>query len=151
MLRGPSLRKNKFVTPKIFFTQQSDIKGALQGIFSQATSGTDLTRERCFKYIAAKVLTLGPTVITKEIEDFIIQEIKKILADVSADEFHLCMKILGSTKLGTTITGHAEMVNIAIEQAELGADIDAVTIEDEVVERFIQCSSAVLPYFSVSF
>ncbi|KAL5279095.1 API5 family protein [Megaselia abdita] len=127
---------------------KSDIKGALQGIFSQITSGNELTRERCFKYIAAKVLTIGPTVLTKEIEDFIIQEIKKILQDVTADEFHLCMKILGSTKLGTTITGHAEMVNIAIEQAELGADIDAVTIEDEVVERFIQCASAVLPYFS---
>lgn len=41
------------------------------------------------------------------------------------------------------------MVNIAIEQAELGAEIDAVLIEDEVIDRFIQCASAVLPYFSV--
>lgn len=128
---------------------QSDIKGALQGIFSQITSGNELTRERCFKYIASKVLTIGSTVITKEVEDLIILEIKKILQDVTADEFHLCMKILGSTKLGTTITGHAEMVNIAIEQAELGAEIDAVLIEDEVIDRFIQCASAVLPYFSV--
>lgn len=59
------------------------------------------------------------------------------------------MQILGGTKLGTTVTGHAEMVSLAIEQAELNADIDAITLEDEVVERFIQCATQALPYFSV--
>lgn len=61
------------------------------------------------------------------------------------------MNILSSTKLGSTITGHVELVNLAIEQAELGADIDAITIEDEIVERFIQCANHAMPYFSVSF
>lgn len=70
--------------------------------------------------------------------------------DVTADEFQLCMNILGSTKLGTTITGHAELVNLAKEQAELNADIDAITVEDEIVERFIQCATHAMPYFSVS-
>lgn len=60
------------------------------------------------------------------------------------------MNILGGTKLGTTITGHAELVNLAKEQAELNADIDAITIEDEIVERFIQCATHAMPYFSVS-
>lgn len=59
------------------------------------------------------------------------------------------MNILGSTKLGTTITGHAELVNLAKEQAELNADIDAITVEDEIVERFIQCATHAMPYFSV--
>lgn len=61
------------------------------------------------------------------------------------------MNILGSTKLGSTITGHAELVNLATEQAELGADIDAITIEDEIVERFIQCATHAMPYFSVNY
>lgn len=61
------------------------------------------------------------------------------------------MNILGSTKLGSTITGHAELVNLAKEQAELNADIDAITIEDEIVERFIQCATHAMPYFSVRF
>lgn len=61
------------------------------------------------------------------------------------------MTILGSTKLGTTITGHAELVNLAKEQAELNADIDAITVEDEIVERFIQCATHAMPYFSVSY
>lgn len=68
---------------------------------------------------------------------------------MTADEFHLCMSILGSTKLGSTVTGHAELVKLAKEQAELNGDIDAIIIEDEIVERFIQCAAHALPYFSV--
>lgn len=58
------------------------------------------------------------------------------------------MTILGSTKLGTTITGHSELVSLAVEQAELNADVDATTLEDEVVERFIQCATHAIPYMS---
>uniref|UniRef100_A0A1A9ZEV8 Apoptosis inhibitor 5/fibroblast growth factor 2-interacting factor 2 n=1 Tax=Glossina pallidipes TaxID=7398 RepID=A0A1A9ZEV8_GLOPL len=125
-----------------------DAKGALSGIFIQISSGDETTRERCFKFIATKLFAMGPTVITKEVEEFIIDEIKKILQDVTADEFHLCMNILGSTKLGNTIIGHAELVALAKEQAELNAHIDAITIEDEIVERFIQCATHAIPYFS---
>lgn len=77
-----------------------------------------------------------------------IAEIKKIVQDVTADEFHICMQILGSSKLGQSVTGHQELVALTQEQAELDADIDPA-IEDEVVERFIQCANHALPYFSV--
>lgn len=56
-----------------------DAKGALTGIFTQIASGDEATRERCFKFIASKLFTMGPTVITKEIEEFLIEEIKKVL------------------------------------------------------------------------
>lgn len=56
-----------------------DAKGALSGIFIQISSGDETTRERCFKFIATKLFAMGPTVITKEVEEFIIDEIKKIL------------------------------------------------------------------------
>lgn len=125
-----------------------DAKGALTGIFSQIVSGDEPTRERCFKFITSKVFSLGSDIITKEVEDFIIDEIKKILQDVTADEFHYCMSILSATKLGSSLAGHTELVNLAMEQAELGADIDPLTIEDEIVERFIQCANHALPYFS---
>lgn len=57
------------------------------------------------------------------------------------------MAILGQTKLSTTVTGHAELVNLAVEQAELNVDVDAVTLDDEIVERFTQCATQALPYF----
>ncbi|EDV30924.1 uncharacterized protein Dana_GF15101, isoform A [Drosophila ananassae] len=126
-----------------------DTKSSVTGLFQQITSGDEPTRERCFKFIATKLLTMGPNVITKEIEDYIVEEIKKALQDVTADEFHHCMTILGATKLGSTITGHAELVKLATEQAELNnTDTDIIAVDDEVVERFIQCATAAAPYFS---
>lgn len=58
------------------------------------------------------------------------------------------MTLLGSTKLGTTVTGHSELVGLAIEQLEM--DGDAV-LEEEMVDRFVQCATHALPYFSVCF
>lgn len=79
-----------------------------------------------------------------------ITALKCSLQDVSADEFHLCMSILNQTKLSKTVTGHAELVAIAIEQADMEADLGALASDDETVERFIQCASEAMPYFSVS-
>ncbi|XP_037959787.1 apoptosis inhibitor 5 homolog [Teleopsis dalmanni] len=127
---------------------KKDTKGSLAGLFQQISNGDEVTRERCFKYILKKLLPMGPAIITSEVEEYIVDEIKKILMDVSADDFHFCMNILGSTKLGSTITGHSQLVNLAKEQAELNNDIDEITIDDEIVERFIQCSTHAMPYFS---
>lgn len=74
---------------------------------------------------------------------------KLSIQDVTSQEFQICMTILGSTKLGSSVTGHQELVALATEQAELDAEIEPV-IEDEIVERFIQCSNHALPYFSVN-
>lgn len=123
-------------------------KGALAGIFSQINTGDEITREKGFKFLASKVMVMESNIITKEVENYIIEEVKRVLQDVTSEEFHLCMNILKSTKLGNTITGHVELVNLAMEQAELNADIDAITIEEEIVERFIQCSIHAIPYFS---
>lgn len=56
-----------------------DAKGSLAGVFTQISTGDEATRERCFKFIATKLFAMGPTVVTKEIEEFVIDEIKKIL------------------------------------------------------------------------
>lgn len=61
------------------------------------------------------------------------------------------MNIFASTKLGTTPKGQSELVQLAIEQAELNAEEDPIIIEDECVERYIQCATQALPYFSVNF
>lgn len=56
-----------------------DTKNALLGIFTQITTGDEATRERCFKFITTKLFAMGPSVITKEVEDFLIDEVKKVL------------------------------------------------------------------------
>ncbi|XP_055684855.1 apoptosis inhibitor 5 homolog [Lutzomyia longipalpis] len=136
----------------VYFSLQTlakyDAKLTLTGVISQIVTGDEQTREKCFKFIQQKFRNYSPDVYTKEIEEYLTAELKKILQDVTSDEFHTIMTILGSTKMGKTVTGHAELVNLAVEQAELGAEIDPVTLEDETIERFIQCATHALPYFS---
>lgn len=127
-----------------------DAKATCTGLCSQIVAGDEATRERCLKYLNGRFLTYGKELITKEVEEYLIGEVKKVLVDVTADEFHLCMSILGATKLGKTITGHNELVQIAQEQAELTNVVSTVTYDDEIVERFIQCATHALPYLSVS-
>lgn len=61
------------------------------------------------------------------------------------------MELLGSTKLGKSISGHQELVDLVAEQVELdhpfspGADE-----ESELLDRLINCVRHALPYFSVS-
>lgn len=53
--------------------------GALSGFFSQILNGDDSTRERCIKFLGTKLKALGHSVITKDAEDLLIAECKKVL------------------------------------------------------------------------
>lgn len=72
--------------------------------------------------------------------------------DVTANEFNVLMELLGTTRLGKTISGHQELVDLVAEQVELdqpfnpGADEEA-----ELLDRLINCVRHALPYFSVSY
>lgn len=53
--------------------------GTLGGIFSQILSGDDLVRERCIKFLTVKIKSLGHDIITKDAEELLISECKKVL------------------------------------------------------------------------
>lgn len=125
-----------------------DPRGTLGGIFSQIHQGTDneIVRERCVKFLASKVKLLGREVINKEAEEFIISESKKVLEDVTAEEFEHIMELLSWTKLGKTPLGRKELVSLVAAQVLTGDDWQPQ--ESEHVDRLIQCSSHALPYYS---
>ncbi|KDR14692.1 Apoptosis inhibitor 5, partial [Zootermopsis nevadensis] len=127
---------------------KSDAKGTLGGIFSQILSGDDLIRERCIKFLTVKIKALGHDVITKDAEEHLISECKKVLQDVTADEFHNIMELLGWTRLGHSVTGQQELVDIVAEQAEINQNFDPKDVENDNVDRLIQCVKHALPYFS---
>lgn len=56
-----------------------DAQGTLVGLISQIMTGDEITRDRCLKFLAYKFISFGPDVITKQIEENMINEIKKIL------------------------------------------------------------------------
>ncbi|XP_012286250.1 apoptosis inhibitor 5 [Orussus abietinus] len=125
---------------------KNDPKGTLSGFFSQILSGDDGTRERCIKFLATKLKAIGRDVITKEPEDLLIVECKKVLQDVTADEFHNIMEVLAWTRLGSTLTGQQELVDIAIDQAELSIPFKHTNMEQW--NRLVQCVKHALPFFN---
>lgn len=66
---------------------------------------------------------------------------------MTADEFHSIMEILAWTRLGSTVTGQQELVDITIEQAELSVPFKHTNIEQW--NRLVQCIKHALPFFSV--
>lgn len=54
------------------------ISGTLGGLFSQILQGEDIVRERAIKFLSTKLKTLPEEVLTKEVEEFILTESKKV-------------------------------------------------------------------------
>lgn len=52
--------------------------GTLGGLFSQILQGEDIVRERAIKFLSTKLKTLAEEILTKEIEEFIFTESKKV-------------------------------------------------------------------------
>ncbi|XP_059480224.1 apoptosis inhibitor 5 [Neocloeon triangulifer] len=123
-----------------------DAKGTFGGVFNQILSGEEIVRERSIRFLSARYKTLGPHIVTKDVEDYVIAEVKKVLQDVTADEFKLMMDILSETRLGKTVTGHQELVDLVVEQAELDQPFGGT--EPENVYRLIACTRHALRYFS---
>ena len=58
------------------------------------------------------------------------------------------MEVLAWTKLGSTIKGQQELIEITIEQAELTIPFKHTNIEQ--CSRVVECIKHALPFFSVS-
>jgi Apoptosis inhibitory protein 5 (API5) len=53
--------------------------GTAAGLFSQIAQGEEQTRVKCLQYVNNKFLKGGPEVFTKDVEELIIKEVKKLL------------------------------------------------------------------------
>ncbi|MEE6520855.1 hypothetical protein FKM82_018802 [Ascaphus truei] len=123
-----------------------DAKGTLGGLFSQILQGDDIVRERAIKFLSAKLKTLGEEVLTKEVEDLIFSESKKVLYDVTGEEFVLFMKIVSSLKTLQTVSGRQQLVDLVTEQAGLHQTLNPA--DPDSVDRLLQCMRQAVPLFS---
>lgn len=62
------------------FTLVSFFKGTLGGLFSQILQGEDIVRERAIKFLSTKLKMMPDDTMTKEVEDYIFVETKKVSA-----------------------------------------------------------------------
>ncbi|XP_053305059.1 apoptosis inhibitor 5 [Spea bombifrons] len=123
-----------------------DAKGTLGGLFSQILQGEDIVRERAIKFLASKMKHLPEEVMTKEVEDFILSESKKVLYDVTGEEFVLFMKILSSLKNLQTLSGRQQLVDLVSEQAGMHQTLNPA--DPDSVDRLLQCMRQAVPFFS---
>lgn len=61
----------------------------------------------------------------------------------------MLMELLGGTKLGKTVSGHKEIIDIISEQAEIG-DENFNPQDEEQVDKLVHSIRHALPYFSVT-
>jgi len=65
------------------------LTGALQGIFSQIINGEDPIREKAIKFLQLKLKLMGEEILTSKIEEYIVEESKKVTRIIWLYEF-LC-------------------------------------------------------------
>lgn len=123
-----------------------DAKGTLGGLFSQILHGEDVVRERAIKFLSSKLKTMPEETMTKEVEDFIFIETKKVLEDVTGEEFVLLMRVVSGLKNMQTVSGRQQLVELVMEQAFLEQALNPA--EADNVDRLLQCTRQALQLFS---
>uniref|UniRef100_A0A8D2ZSW2 Apoptosis inhibitor 5 n=1 Tax=Scophthalmus maximus TaxID=52904 RepID=A0A8D2ZSW2_SCOMX len=123
-----------------------DAKGTLGGLFSQILQGEDIVRERAIKFLSTKLKTLPEDVMTKEVEDYVFAETKKVLEDVTGEEFVLLMRLVSGLRVLQTVHGRQQLVEMVVEQAFLEQALNPA--DPDTVDRLLQCTRQALPLFS---
>ncbi|XP_070828957.1 apoptosis inhibitor 5 [Chaetodon trifascialis] len=123
-----------------------DAKGTLGGLFSQILQGEDIVRERAIKFLSAKLKTLPEDVMTKDVEDYVFAETKKVLEDVTGEEFVLLMRVVSGLRVLQTVNGRQQLVELVVEQAFLEQALNPG--DPDTVDRLLQCTRQALPLFS---
>jgi len=120
-------------------------KGTIGGLFSQILSGEEASRESAIKFLSSVMEEYGKAVLhpSHETEEYLVEEIKKAMADVTGEEFRIFMTILSSLKV--MASAHQELADIVTEQAELNQPFQPT--DPDVVDRFISCAKQAIPYF----
>lgn len=120
-------------------------KGTLNGLFNQIIESDEIIRERAMKFLCTKFTKLPEDILTKEVEDYIFGECKKIMEDVTGEEFQQLIKLLSSLQHLQTFQGRQEIVNIIGDQIKQ-EQFDAQDADS--VKRVVQCLSMAQPLFS---
>ncbi|XP_046639501.1 apoptosis inhibitor 5-B-like [Daphnia pulicaria] len=125
---------------------QIDPAATIEALFSELAEDNEIMRERTLKMLAMKLRTLETGVMKPEVKELLVKECKKILQDVTADEFVLVMAILGQCKIADSVSGQQQLVDLVAEQCNFTQVFNPA--DQEHLDRIIICIKHALPYFS---
>ncbi|XP_060568151.1 apoptosis inhibitor 5-like [Ruditapes philippinarum] len=121
-------------------------KSVLNGIFTQIHGDDDRVRDNAIKFLFINLRKLPEDTLNKECQDYITDECKKVLQDVTKEEFIFIMEILKSLSSMNTVMGRQQLLEIVTEQAELDQTFEAA--DSDVVDRLMSCVKQAAPLFS---
>lgn len=122
---------------------KKDPKGALGGMFSQISVGDDLVREKAITFLS-QLASDGVLDGIDKAGECLLQEVRKILSDVTGEEFTSFVSILSTVK--SVSSNPQNLADIITEQAELDKDFQPSEMEN--LDRLICCTRQALPFFS---
>ncbi|XP_037110823.1 apoptosis inhibitor 5 isoform X1 [Syngnathus acus] len=131
---------------RVCFSDVACPAGTLGGLFSQILQGEDIVRERAIKFLSTKLKTLPEDVMTKEVEEYVFAETKKVLEDVTGEEFVLLMRLVSGLRVLQTVSGRQQLVELVVDQAFLEQALNPA--DPDTVDRLLQCTRQALPLFS---
>ena len=124
-----------------------NIEEFLKSFFANFDDGSELVRERALKFLSTSIGNVGESLITREVEEQLLDYTKKAMQDVNKDEFISFMKILSKLKITKTSTGQATLVSTIKAQAELDKDFDPS--DRDTLDKFLLCAKQSQPYLSI--
>ena len=135
----------QIVTSSLFTLFKQDPKGFITGLFSQIVNGEDATRERALQFLVNKYRMLPDDLMTREVEDCVVNEVRRAMEDCTKDEFVSFMNILTGLKIMKLVSGQQTMLDIITEQADLNS-IEAS--DTESLDKLLMCVKYAIPHFS---
>lgn len=121
-------------------------RSVLNGIFSQIQGDDDRVRDNAIKFLFLNLRKLPEDTLNKESQDFIAEECKKVLQDVTKEEFIFIMEILKSLPSMNTVQGRQHLLEIVTDQAELDHAFEAT--DSDCADRLMSCVKQAAPLFS---
>lgn len=125
---------------------QFNARGVLNGLFAQVHGEDDTVRDKAIKFLTLNLKKLPEESLNKDSQDFIVAQCKKVLEDVTKEEFIYIMEILKSLSSMNTVQGRQHLLDIVTEQADLGAEFEAS--DADAVDRLMSCLKQASPLFS---
>jgi hypothetical protein len=123
-----------------------NIEQFLKSFYANFEDGSELVRERALKFLSSKIGAVVENVLTKEVEEKLMEYTKKALEDVSKDEFITFINILSKLKIAKTNSGQATLVAAIKTQAELDKPFDVHNTE--ALDKFLLCTRHTIPFLS---
>lgn len=124
LLAGDDASELQLVNSSLFILFKLHPKNFINGIFSQIEIGDDVTREKAISFLSNKIKSLPENLLTKEVEETLIQCSQKAMQDCTKEEFTAFISLLTNLKISKLVSGQQVLADIVTEQAELEKPFD---------------------------